>query len=194
MQERHRNISTRRKLAGAVTLGAVFMFAGTGCQRHLAAPPPDAVVPPPPSDDAMVRRDWQESNAICANTSTVAGNTGFMFMPKWGQSEWVYPLLDTPLFLANVVTLPYSFFVTPAWKPVEYRSATIPPTYTGMPPLPPEPQRSESQENDLTQPPAPPSPEAQPMNAIPNQTPVPATTVPPDRPAQPMNEATEALP
>jgi hypothetical protein len=165
------------RFAAAVTFSVSAIFTGVGCQRHVNAPPPEAIVPSPSTDEAMLHRDWQQSSALYADTSVIAGNTGFMFMPKWGQPEWVYPLLDAPLFLANVVTLPVSLIMTPPWVAVEYRSATIPPSYTAMPPLPPEPPRGG--ENDLTQPPAPPSPEAQPMNATPPETPVPAPTVPP---------------
>jgi hypothetical protein len=172
-----------------VIMGAAAMVGGFGCQMHQNALP-DPVIAPPPPDEAMALRDWQQSSAVYANTSTVAGNTGFMFMPKWDQPEWVYPLLDAPIFLLNVVTLPYSLIVTPPWKPVEYRSATIEPTYTAMPPLPPPSPEEPGRPSDLATPPGPsdgaPSSDVAPPVVFPTNS--------PDRPAQPMNEASQTLP
>ena len=153
---------------------------------------PDPVVPPPPPDEAMALRDWQQSSAIYANTSTVAGNTGFFWMPRWDQPEWVYPLVDTPIFLANVVALPVSFIMTPPWKPVEYRSATVPPTFTAMPPLPPPPPEEGGRSSDLANPPAPSETSGgQPSDVAP---PVVFPTQPAERPGQPMNDASQTLP
>jgi len=188
MRQRH---STAR-LAAAVMVSAGAMFASPGCQLR-RNPPEEAVMPPPPTDPAMLHRDWQESHAIYANSSTVAGNTGFMFLPKWDEPAWLYPILDSPIFLLNVVTLPVSFIMTPPWEPVEYRSATVPPSYSAMPPLPPEPAAEATHGNDLKEPTATPSPEAAPMNSAPGEYPVPASSVPPDRPnpmAQPSSSDT----
>src|SRR5438067_13845013 len=84
-------------LACAALLGAGAIFTSGGCQRRMNAGP-DAVIGPPPADEAMLRREWQESHAIYANTSVVAGNTGFMDLPRWDLPAWTYPFVDNSVF------------------------------------------------------------------------------------------------
>jgi hypothetical protein len=89
-------------------------------------------------DEAMQIRDWDQVAATYQSGATIAGPTGFRYQPKPGQPLWHYDFVDMPLFLVNTGLIPYAFFKIPPWKPVEWKAATVEPTYTAVPPLPPE--------------------------------------------------------
>ena len=90
---------------------------------------------PPPSSLPFSDGAYLPSNGLAA---TVAGPTGFLYQPKPGQPTWHYGFVDAPLFGVNTLLLPYAFFKIPPWEPVEWKGATVEPTYTAVPPLPPE--------------------------------------------------------
>jgi hypothetical protein len=46
-------------------------------------------------------------------------------------------VLEAPLFVFQTVALPVTLAITPPWTELHYTGATVEPTYTAMPPLPP---------------------------------------------------------
>jgi hypothetical protein len=141
-------------LVGAMIIGGGFT---SGCQpiENIA---PDELDPTPiPVDPAMARRDWELSYARYEPTGVISSPTLFSFYSQpysWG-GGYSTTLTELPLFGLNVLLIPYQIFASPAWREREYRAATIPPTYTAMPPLPP------SDVDDASVPPASPVPEEQ---------------------------------
>jgi hypothetical protein len=89
-------------------------------------------------DPAMQVRDWDVVSAGYSSGATVAGTTGFLYQPRDGQDEWRYQVIGIPLFLIDTALIPVAFIQIPPWKPVEWKGATVAPTYTAVPPLPPE--------------------------------------------------------
>ena len=137
----------------AVGVAAMLLCGGSGCkgdwkmstpgvsmkcpvQRIRNAPPDMPGEAPLLVDQAMQIRDWDRSTALYANGDTIAGNTGFWYQPRWGQPEWVYPMIETPLFVGQTLALPVTLAIQPPWKQVRYTGVTMEPTYSGMPPLP----------------------------------------------------------
>jgi hypothetical protein len=153
---------TKVSLFGALTVASL-----TGCAVRRNTPPELLDPTPIPVDAAMERRQWDESKALYANTTVIAGNTGFPFVEDQTRPDWQNGLIDPFTFFGNVVSMPVSLIIVPPWKPVEYRAVTVEPTYNGNPPLPP------SEQNDLTAPTAPESEQP---------------TQPPPPPPQPMEQ------
>jgi hypothetical protein len=102
------------------------------------SPPLSLTAPVIDVDEAMQARDWDRSVARYKSGAVVAGPIGFLYQPRSGQNQWRYQIVDLPLFLGNTALLPFAFAQTPPWKPVEWKADTVEPTYTGVPPLPPE--------------------------------------------------------
>jgi hypothetical protein len=113
-------------------------IATNSAVRLRNTPPESLTAPVIDVDQAMQLRDWDRMTAIYSSGATVAGPTGFLYQPRPGQNLWRYQVVDIPIFLVNTALLPYAFAKTPPWKPVEWKAATVEPTYTGVPPLPPE--------------------------------------------------------
>lgn len=141
----------------------------TGCVMNRPDSPPDVLDPTPiATDPAMERRTWDQSKALYANTGTVAGNTGLIFRSDPTRPDWQNGVAEPFIFLTNVGLMPVSLVITPPFAPVEYRAATIEPTYVGNPPLPESPAQTEptstpptdAKPTDAPQPQ--PQPEAQP--------------------------------
>jgi hypothetical protein len=133
-----------------------------GCQR-VGDVKPDALDDTPVQvDAAMARREWEQSHATYAATGIHTTPTLFTFQSAPDRPNYQYALTELPVFLVNVVLIPVQVFVAPVWKEHEYRAATIPPSYSAMPALPP------LNENELATPPAPPTqdepPATQPSN------------------------------
>ncbi len=101
-------------------------------------PPESLTAPVIDIDPAMQARDWDQVTARYKSGSTVAGNIGFLYQPRPGQNLWRYGVIDMPLFLGNTALLPFSFARIAPWKPVLWKAASVEPTYTAAPPLPPE--------------------------------------------------------
>ena len=144
--------ATRGATFGAI-LGAV--IAGSGCQLARNIEPDVLDDTPIIVDPAMARRDWEPTSATYAATGIYATPNLYTFQSQpygFGHST---ALTELPLFMANVIIMPYQVFAEPVWREKEYRAATTPPTYSAMPPLPP------SNENELEVPPAPESPDEQ---------------------------------
>jgi hypothetical protein len=135
----------------------------SGCVMNRPASPPEVLDSTPIAvDAAMERRNWEQSRAVYASTGTVAGNTGLMFRSDPARPDWQNGIAEPFIFLTNVGLMPVSLVMTPPFAPVEYRSATVEPTYSGNPPLPEAPAPSEATP-PLDAPPADaPQPEPQP--------------------------------
>jgi len=137
-----------------VVLGAAVILAlGVGCSssgsnssswcpiRKVQNAPPDELNDSPlVVDGAMQLRDWQRAPAQYANGDTPAGPTEFPYEPKWNQPGWVYPVVETPLFVGQGIFMPITMIFTPPWTLVMWKGATIDTTYTAMPALPPAPE------------------------------------------------------
>ncbi|CAN5335138.1 hypothetical protein BH09PLA1_BH09PLA1_13720 [soil metagenome] len=148
-----------------------------GCQRTANVPADVLDDTPIQVDPAMARRDWDESRATYANTGIRGTPTLFTFQSKPGQSNYQYAATEMPLFLTNVVLMPYQLFAAPIWKQKEFRAATIPPSHGAMPPLPP------SNDGEISTPEAQAQEQPQPMpEASPEPMPAPAER-PADQPA-----------
>jgi hypothetical protein len=149
-------------LIGGAVLGAVLgaMLVG-GCTTVQNIPPDALDDTPIPVDAAMARRDWEQSHAQYAATGIHTTPNLYTFQSQeYSWSRGYSPVFtEMPLFLANVVLIPYQIFAAPVWGQHEYRAATVPPSYTAMPPLP------ESRENQLEAPPAPPEQEDRPLES-----------------------------
>ena len=101
-------------------------------------PPESLSTPEIDIDQAMQLRDWDQVTATYRSGGTLAGPTGYLFHSKAGQPQWHYAVTEMPLFFVNTLLLPVALINTPPWAPVEWKGATVEPTYTGVPPLPPE--------------------------------------------------------
>ncbi|MBV8782381.1 MAG: hypothetical protein JO353_13375 [Phycisphaerae bacterium] len=101
-------------------------------------PPESLSAPTIDVDEAMQARDWNLDTAYYANGSTVAGPIGFRYQPAPNQPFWRANLVEPAIFGLNILIMPYEFFRTPPWKAVAWKGATVQPTYTAVPPLPPE--------------------------------------------------------
>lgn len=128
-------MSSIRNVATAV---AVVVLGLLGCQR--ANQTQVAVLNPTPivEDEAMKLRQWSPSSARYPNGQTVAGPTLFALEPRRGMPEYRYLYTDAGVYLGNVFMLPYRFYQIPPWREVIYPGEVIGPSFTAMPPLPPE--------------------------------------------------------
>ena len=107
-------------------------------QRIKNTPPESLSAPVIDIDEAMQVRDWDQVTASYPSGGTVAGPIGYLYQPRDDQPLWHQGVIEMPLFFVNTVLMPCAFFDTPPWKPVAWKAATVEPTYTGVPPLPPE--------------------------------------------------------
>jgi hypothetical protein len=148
-------------LLGTMLVGLGAGLGAGGCTR-VSNIPPDALDDTPiPVDSAMARRDWEQSHAQYAATGIHTTPNLYTFQSQeYSWSRGYSPVFtETPVFLANVVLIPYQIFASPVWGQHEYRAATVPPSYSAMPPLP------DSRENQLEAPPAPPAQDDRPLES-----------------------------
>ena len=113
--------------------------AGCTCpiQKRANSAPEPVNESPLVVDGAMQLRDWDRSVAVYQNGDTIAFPTGFLYEPKWGQPEYHYYFIETPLFIGQTLGMPIVFVMTPPWTPTTYTGVTVGQTYTAMPVLPP---------------------------------------------------------
>ncbi|HMB96478.1 MAG TPA: hypothetical protein VKK61_10605, partial [Tepidisphaeraceae bacterium] len=64
-------------------------------------------------DQAMQVRDWKLSTSNYANGNVPAGPTGFLFEESWNEPEWTYAVVETPLFIGQVLALPVTLALDP---------------------------------------------------------------------------------
>jgi len=110
-----------------------------GCQIEHRVPGPEPVnTTPIVVDQAMVKRDWEPVPALYTNDVVMAFPD---YSPLRAKNNRYNPLVETPLFLANIAYMAYGVFVDPPWIMVGYKSMSMEPTYTAMPPLTTSPAR-----------------------------------------------------
>ena len=114
------------------------LLLATGCQRVQNTPPEALNTTPLVIDRAMQLRNWEPSSVEYANGSVVAGPLGFWFEPRPDLPEWQHTFVDPAMFAGQALILPVTVFFPPPWTDFAYRGATVEPTYTAAPPLPPE--------------------------------------------------------
>ena len=130
-------------------------------------------------DAAMDKRQWTESVAYIPNGATVAGPTGFAYEPRRDQKSYQFYYADTGNFFLNLVTMPFTLYKTPPLSEQTFPGEQLKPTYTAVPPLPPE---------KVAEPVAPPPaevPAPAEMPAPSAETPAPAPSAEPPAPEQP---------
>lgn len=141
-----------RAAALPVLLAVAAVWAvGAGCQDHKFTPSAFQWQPavkkeptnaPIATDPAMETRNWPEAHAYWANGTVVAGPTRFPYtyqtVTGLGLGGYQPRVLDSLLFVYQVVRLPFTYFVDPPFTPKMYRGAVYEPTYTAMPQLAPE--------------------------------------------------------
>jgi hypothetical protein len=127
-----------------VAVGGAVVMALSGCQgdsnpfaRARNTPPEPLNAEPLMVDEAMQLRDWNRVTALYASGDTAAGATGFPFTTRQDQPEWRYAALETPLFVFQAIALPVNLIIAGPTREIHYAGATIEPTHTAMPPLPP---------------------------------------------------------
>src|SRR5688572_16554704 len=135
---RNRGFVTRRMVAGV--LSALALSAAAGCQG-VSRNQPLAPVNNTPLvvDEAMQVRDWDRSTNYYANGATVAGGTGYLWEVSDNANAGHRRLLDAPVAVLNMVSMPVGVFVNSPFERQVVRGETVPPTYTAQPPLPGEP-------------------------------------------------------
>ena len=126
----------------AMMLVALAMTAA-GCQginKHQEPAPVNNT--PLVVDEAMQIRDWDRNTSYYANGATIAGGTAYC----WETADGVNPdhrrFIDGPVAALNIVCMPVGLFVNSPFEKQVIHGEIIPPTYTGQPPLPGEPQVS----------------------------------------------------
>jgi hypothetical protein len=133
--------SRARSLAILYPLTSILALSA-GCQRVL----PPKVEPvvlmedriPLEPDEATVIRAFDGSTSYYPNGATEAGSTRFPWGPRARASNVENELMGLPIFAANVVSLPFTYFVKPPFSPYVYPGAVTSPTYTAMPAYPTE--------------------------------------------------------
>jgi hypothetical protein len=113
------------------------LLVAAGCQ--VAQPQsPDRVNPTPIAEDqAMSARSWPRSEAVYPNFSSTTGPSEVILVPREKVNPIAHAVVETPLFVADLLLMPIAMVQNPPWTQVEGTSLYLPPTYTGGPPLDP---------------------------------------------------------
>jgi len=129
--------SSTRKLSKAApfAVAAAGLLSLLGCQMKQGEVPAQTSHAPLVVDEAMEKRRWPMSVAQYENGATVALPTASVFQHRAGSPLWQESLSDTPIFLANALTMPFAYLITPPWTQVVYPSGQIEASYNAMPPL-----------------------------------------------------------
>jgi hypothetical protein len=124
------SIRSRRILLGAISMSMV-----AGCQVEHRLPGPEPVnTTPIVTDQAMIERNWKPVPVHYTNDTVMAFDN---YAPLRANNTKYSFLVETPLFLANTIYAAYGVFIIPPWQMIPYKSMSMEPTYTAMPPLPP---------------------------------------------------------
>lgn len=91
------------------------------------------------ADAAMVQRDYSPSIAYYPTGATQAYSTHWPYEGQETKIQELNAVVDPVLFLAQTVMLPVRMVTDPPGKFINFYGPVVPPTYTAMPPLPPEP-------------------------------------------------------
>jgi hypothetical protein len=109
----------------------------SGCQVRHTTPGPEALNNAPVKiDEAMQIRDWQPTAAEYTSDLVLAGSNYAPLQPIWNGTNRLDAVTQNVAFIGNCFWLPVGLFVYPPWTYLPYKSISMPPTYTAMPPLP----------------------------------------------------------
>lgn len=129
------SIRSRRIIARRIILGLAAATMLPGCVIEHRLPGPEPVNNTPiVTDQAMARRDWRTAAALYTNDTVMAFDD---YAPLRAKNSHLSFLVETPLFLANTLYAAYGVFIIPPWELVPYKTISMAPTYTAMPPMPP---------------------------------------------------------
>lgn len=117
----------------AATLG---LAALSGCTAPSRSNVVAVNVEPIAPDAAMQYRDWPRATAYYSNGAVTAGATRFIFQAPDDTQPRLQQVAELPLFVANTILVPVTYFIVPPFEPVVYRGAVTPPTYNANPVLP----------------------------------------------------------
>jgi hypothetical protein len=117
--------------AASLMVGGV----GAGCQSNVSTATDDYNNAPLVIDEAMQRREWEPVTASYESGDTVAGPTGFKYVPRNDLGYVQTQLVEPALFVGQVLILPINMIAEPPGTDVVYRGAVQEPTYTAVPPL-----------------------------------------------------------
>jgi hypothetical protein len=145
-------MSSIRNGSGAATfakrLASVALLAAgmldTGCAHHTQPRPyevsqPAVTAEPMYTDEAMRQRDWAPSTASFANGTVQAFATRWPYEGQETRFPLLNGVLDPVIFLTQAAILPVRMALVPPGTLVNYNGQVMQPTYSAMPPLPPEP-------------------------------------------------------
>ena len=88
----------------------------------------------------MATRQWETSSAQYPSGISPSYPTLFPYVADRSLSGPETIVLNPAIFFAQVVMLPASFFMAPAWKMDDTRGIYTPPTYTAVPDVAPDAQ------------------------------------------------------
>jgi len=129
-------LTRNRRIFLAVACAAPLV---AGCQIEHRIPGPEPVnATPIVVDQAIAQRNWDPAPALYTNDVVMAFPD---YSPLRAKNNKYNPVVETPLFLANIAYMPVGVFIDPPWVMVGYKSMSMEPTYTAMPPLPASPVR-----------------------------------------------------
>ncbi len=121
-----------------LVISAALLLCGVeGCAIPQRAPDPPS--PPLIIDEPTQRRDFPQSVAYYPSGETVAGARRFNLQIPESTPRPAAALLDPMLFVGQVLYLPFTYITEPPMVKKIWPGVLIDPTYTGVPPLPPEP-------------------------------------------------------
>lgn len=129
---------TAQLIAAAST---VALLVVAGCANNEISTPA-VLAPEPPenlvfADTTQPVRDFPQSVSYFQNGDTVGESTGFKYRSYDNVTVGVAPLVEPAVFLANIVTLPFTLI---SQRGDQISSGLqFPPSYTDLPPMPPEP-------------------------------------------------------
>jgi hypothetical protein len=136
--------SIRKRIGAGLTAGVLGVMPLAGCQIQSSKPATEEMSTATiASDEAMQKRTWTPSSTTYTNDTVVAFPT-LAPLSAAGDSQWNV-FVDTGTFMANSGYAPVGFFTEPDWVMVQYKSVSVPPTYTAMPPLPPSSKAAPAQ-------------------------------------------------
>lgn len=117
---------------------AAATLAVTGCSRQ-RPPQSSPVNGPPVADQATQKRDWSPSVAQYSSGAV----QGFPLRETIQVSRKgpLHAVREPTAFLANAAVMPFTLITTPLFAQRIYYGDEVPPSYTAVPPLPPEPGR-----------------------------------------------------
>ncbi len=135
-------------------LSSILLF--TGCQQVL----PPKVTPvtlmedqnPHVVDASTTHREFDRSTSYYPSGAVESPSTRFPFGPREGARSGEAELLAVPLFLGNVVALPFTYLFKPPFSTHVYHGDYTNPTHTALPAYPVEAAAtSDDTQSGLTQ-------------------------------------------